>query len=81
MGEKPGPHLAGFSGALRDCLQLEGTSAGRSCEVGKSSQLAPSTGWDGGAGEQLAQGSGPCQVQTPGIVLLPRREEQRAELS
>lgn len=36
--------------------------------MGKRSQLAPGTGWDGGAGEQLAQGSIlPLQVQTPGL--------------
>lgn len=48
---------------------------------GKSFQLTPSAGLDGGAGEQLAQGPGPCQAQTPQMVVLLQREEQRAELS
>lgn len=41
----------------------------------------PIAGLDGGAGEQLAQGPGPCQAQTPQMVVLLQREEQRAELS
>lgn len=41
----------------------------------------PSSGWDGGAGQQLAQGPGPCRVRTARIVLLLQGEEQRAEPS
>lgn len=51
-------------------------------EGGEELPAAPSSGWDGGAGERLAQGSGPARCKQHGLFCCCREEgEQRAELN